>query len=500
MAIITYRKKCTGCGICVKVCPQKILELDKDRKIQVLNQKKCMSCYGCEDECKFNAVVNKKSFTPDIPEEDILVEKSKPVKSEYDIIIVGAGPAGLGAAISCARLGMNTALFERLPNRQVSHHNDGGVLFNIPSVTDMKKSSGYIELPKLDLKLADKFIESDMEWLGLYGPEGYNFDDKFTKGMKGYICSKDRFVHELVNEAEKAGAHIFYGTRVDNVIRENETVTGIRLYDGRVVRSKAVVAADGILGNFSSKIGIPVNKNAGEYLQYLTLFYERPEGLKSGFVYLFGDMKHEDSTPAVGGLGIAEHIEISLILYSKNKFYSAQKPMDEYITEIISKDSRIKEYLGDHLNSLKLINIRGTRLRLRNICKNIAINGAAAIGDTWVSGAQLGNINALAHGIYTGEQLKKAFEENDFSKDSLNRIANFIDKDTEMTIKQMSKMVSYPVKMDKTAMVKYCEIFHSTNYPTFFYGTKSQIIRMVVGCMLRNITKLVRYPKIFKYL
>jgi flavin-dependent dehydrogenase/NAD-dependent dihydropyrimidine dehydrogenase PreA subunit len=501
VAIITITEKCVGCGICIKVCPQKILKLDDKKKIHVLDQSKCMSCYGCEDECKFKAVLNKKALFPHIPADKIKTDQCSKLKTNYDVAIVGAGPAGLGAAISCARNGLRTAVFERLPSREVSHHNDGGVLFCISSVTSMNKTENFLEFPELNLKLNNSFIDSQMDWLGLYGPNGYKFDDKFKKGMIGYICSKDKFVKELANKAQSEGAELLYGTRVEDVIKAKDQIVGVKLNDGTEVRADVVVAADGILGEFSAKAGIPVNEHAEEYLQYLTLYYERPPKVKSGFAYLFGDLNLDTGfPPAVGSLGVAEHIEVSLIMYSNDKFYHGNKPMEEYIKKIVATDERSRAYLGDHLDSLKLVNLRGTRLRLRSICKDIVSNGLVSIGDTWVSGAQLGNINALAQGIFTGNKLKKAFDCGDFSKDSLNSVASFIDKETEMTIRQMSKMVSYPAHMDDKTASKYCEIFHSMNYPTLFYGSKSQIGKMVIFCMLKNIFKLIKYPKIFKYL
>jgi len=36
-----------------------------------------------------------------------------PVKGQYDVVVVGAGPAGIGAAVTAARLGRRTLLIEK---------------------------------------------------------------------------------------------------------------------------------------------------------------------------------------------------------------------------------------------------------------------------------------------------------------------------------------------------------------------------------------------------
>ena len=52
-----------------------------------------MSCYGCEDVCEFNAVFNKKAPSPEMSADEIQTEQNPSLESEYDVIIVGPGPA-----------------------------------------------------------------------------------------------------------------------------------------------------------------------------------------------------------------------------------------------------------------------------------------------------------------------------------------------------------------------------------------------------------------------
>ena len=502
MAIITFSDKCTGCGACIKTCPQLILELSDEKKMKIIDHDRCMSCFGCEDSCNFEAVFIKKAPYPEMKENEINVEDNGKPESEYDVIIVGAGPSGLGTAISCAEQGLKTAIFDRLPNREVSHHNDGGVLFSYPAATSIKVSDdGYLELPEFDFRLKDSFIVSKMDWLSIEGPKGYRFDDKFKKGLEGHICSKDRLVHELVNKAEKSGANVFYNSRVKNVIKEKGKISGIILQDGTKVHSKVVVTADGILAKLSAKTKIPVNKSPIGYIQYQTLFYERPEGLTSGFSYVMGALNlGDDVPPPIACIGVGEHIEVSLILTSKKKFYQPQKPMDYYIKKILASDERVRKYLGGHADNLKYITIKGTRLRLRELSKTISVDGAVAVGDNWVSGAQLGNINSIANGIYTGREIKKAFDRNDFSKESLGLASKFVNKDVEMFINQIAKMSTYPLVMDEETIAEYFRIFHTINYPTLFFGSKKRIMMMMMGIVFKNIFKLMANRKMFKYM
>ena len=48
---------CIGCGVCVEMCPQKILFIDsKTGKCDVTDETKCDRLGGCERACPVNAI------------------------------------------------------------------------------------------------------------------------------------------------------------------------------------------------------------------------------------------------------------------------------------------------------------------------------------------------------------------------------------------------------------------------------------------------------------
>lgn len=48
-------KWCKGCGICVKYCPKKVLEI-KDNKVHIKDEEKCIKCGLCELRCPDYAI------------------------------------------------------------------------------------------------------------------------------------------------------------------------------------------------------------------------------------------------------------------------------------------------------------------------------------------------------------------------------------------------------------------------------------------------------------
>jgi len=57
-ALITFtidENKCTGCGMCIKQCPQDAISGEK-KKSHTIDPEKCIKCGACYDACKFDAI------------------------------------------------------------------------------------------------------------------------------------------------------------------------------------------------------------------------------------------------------------------------------------------------------------------------------------------------------------------------------------------------------------------------------------------------------------
>lgn len=49
------REKCTGCGMCIIVCPHCVFEM-ADKKASIKEPDACMECGACEKNCAFDAI------------------------------------------------------------------------------------------------------------------------------------------------------------------------------------------------------------------------------------------------------------------------------------------------------------------------------------------------------------------------------------------------------------------------------------------------------------
>jgi len=59
--LITYfilEDKCTGCGACLKLCPQQAIQ-GEPKKLHIIDPAKCIRCNICQDSCPFEAIMVK---------------------------------------------------------------------------------------------------------------------------------------------------------------------------------------------------------------------------------------------------------------------------------------------------------------------------------------------------------------------------------------------------------------------------------------------------------
>lgn len=55
------KKKCVGCGVCVRSCPKHTISINKKKKLAVIARADCIKCYCCQELCPAGAVKTKQN-------------------------------------------------------------------------------------------------------------------------------------------------------------------------------------------------------------------------------------------------------------------------------------------------------------------------------------------------------------------------------------------------------------------------------------------------------
>ncbi len=150
----------------------------------------------------------------------------------FDVVIIGAGPAGLMAAIKASELGLNVALLEKNNKPGLKLLMSGGGRCNFSNNSDIKSFARSLG------KNGTSFISA----LNIFGPDDIiNFFE--SRGLKTKIEDNNRVFPEsnkasdvlqfLISYARENNVKIFTNSRVTAVVKENNIIKKIILEDSR---------------------------------------------------------------------------------------------------------------------------------------------------------------------------------------------------------------------------------------------------------------------------
>ncbi|GAB6138475.1 NAD(P)/FAD-dependent oxidoreductase [Halanaerobaculum tunisiense] len=157
---------------------------------------------------------------------------------QYDVIIVGAGPAGAYAAYKLAQENLKVLLIEqqKLPR----YKSCGGAV----SLKTTELLSGLDLTPVLEDKIS--YVEFAYQF---QAPIKIDFTRPFV-----YLVMRDQFDHFLVNKAQAAGVKVITDTKVTDLISTEKNTTVIT--PQTEFRTQFVIGADGVNSLVATKLGL----------------------------------------------------------------------------------------------------------------------------------------------------------------------------------------------------------------------------------------------------
>ncbi len=159
----------------------------------------------------------------------------------FDVIVVGAGPAGSTAANVCAKAGLDVLLLDKAVFPRV------------------KPCAGALSVRTLRLlrvtgvHLPNSIIERELFGIQLIGPD-LKPVDIYSNSSLGCTIIRSRFDHYLVQKAVDAGAKFLDGHRVNNIEWQKSHIS-CHTNQGRF-KGRLLIGADGIGGRVARAAGL----------------------------------------------------------------------------------------------------------------------------------------------------------------------------------------------------------------------------------------------------
>ena len=181
---------------------------------------------------------------------------------KYDVVVVGAGPAGSSAARYAAMRGCNTLMVEK---RQ-----------EIGSPVRCGEGVARHFLDDCAIPFENKWVAQEVKGAKIISPCGnvLKIDEKHAGNEVGIVLERDAFDKACAKLAAKAGAEIWVKTTAVGLLRDNGRVTGVRvkrLEEEFNIEAGCVVAADGYESQVGRWAGMKTLMKAGDItgtLQY----------------------------------------------------------------------------------------------------------------------------------------------------------------------------------------------------------------------------------------
>lgn len=220
----------------------------------------------------------------------------------YDVIVIGAGGAGLSAALSAADAGCSVLLVDAADRAGGSTALSGGIIYG--AGTEVQKNAGidwdtpeamyryYMALNqyKLEPRLARTLCEAvpdAIDWLIALGVE-FPADKLYVAGVDGEMRGHTPEGHgaritEVLEGAISGKVETVLRTRVQELVMDGDRVAGIRI-DGETISSRAVIIATGGFGANPEMLNryYPEAAAHGDWTWYIGTQCARGDGLRLG--------------------------------------------------------------------------------------------------------------------------------------------------------------------------------------------------------------------------
>lgn len=175
----------------------------------------------------------------------------------YDVIVVGAGPAGSSAARTAAERGLEVLLVDR--ELEIGVPDKCGEF--LPSLKEMRRLTPHANDLERYFDPPRDLIVNRTKYVRFV----FSNEKEISVEFEGVVVERKLFDKHLANEAARAGADVATSVKVLDLLEGGRGVKAKTLSGLVELKSKVVVAADGAYSLVARRAGLPMSKNPLDY-------------------------------------------------------------------------------------------------------------------------------------------------------------------------------------------------------------------------------------------
>ena len=352
----------------------------------------------------------------------------------FDVIVVGAGPAGSAAALITARAGLNVLLIER--GEYPGAKNVSGAAFYGSAILNKLIPNWWEQAPveryicRRDVLLMSPTTAVSLDFRSAspaYVEPPYN----------AFTILRPKFDRWFAAQAEAAGAFLLTSTVVDEVIIERGRVVGVKVRrDEGELRADVVIACDGCNSFLAQQAGLQrklktdelslgvkevlgldeavirerfhLSGNEGMVLEYVGAVTDNVRG--GAFLYT------NRNSLSLGVIG-----QVSSLVETKKRPYDLLEVFKAHpAVAPLVRGAKLREY------SAHLIPESGWEMMPKLVASGMLVAGDAA-GFCLATGLYIEGINyAMQSGLAAGEAAIEAHRVRDFTRHTLERYTELL--------------------------------------------------------------------------
>jgi digeranylgeranylglycerophospholipid reductase len=347
---------------------------------------------------------------------------------ECDVLVVGAGPAGLGAAITSSKKGLKTILVEK--SSEIGY----------PVKSSAFTWKEVVENWSLSNRVMSQWIDS-FYICSAHSDREIEID---FGSIVGGTLNFHNFLQELAFQAIRQGTKISLSECVSEPIMDGDFVCGVKTEKNNEIKSKIVIDCSGSSAIIAKKVGlISFKRDAklGIGLEYEMLNYKvrksnaiefyvgKEEIVPGGYAWVFPTGKDRARVGVASVLNTAEKVEKKDIRYYEDRF--------------LGKESLIYERVKD----AQPFEIHRGEYSLEGMLNKIYSNGLMVAGDSASQASILvgeGIRYAIEFGKSAAETAFDAIRSNDLSEDYLKNYQEKCEEDLGETFEVAADLRDVP--------------------------------------------------------